>query len=118
MDDLHLFVSNMRGRKMKRAVVLLGAGASIDYDVPSTDTLTGAVEREVKADRWMKHIGGDAALSVISGGLKAYLHQDNFGHISHCAHELMFTYPSRHDSATIALHLWQMRSKTGCEGVR
>ena len=55
---------------MKRAVVLFGAGASVNYGVPSTDKLTDAVEREVKADLRMKHIGGDAALSVISGGLK------------------------------------------------
>lgn len=77
----------------KRAVVLLGAGASVEYKAPSTTKLTDDIERSVMADAWMKRSGGDAAYAAIRDSLKAYLCKPgivHFEHIYHCAHELLF----------------------------
>lgn len=76
----------------KRAIVLFGAGASVEYKVPSTTTLTEDIERSVMADGWMKHSGGDAAYATIRNKLKDYLCNPgvvHFEHIYHCAHELL-----------------------------
>ena len=86
------------GRKggKKRALVLLGAGASVEYRAPTTDQLTSAIEQGVMSDPWMKTVGGDSAFEAIKTQLKAYLHRPgivNFEHIYHCAHELIFTFP-------------------------
>jgi hypothetical protein len=81
---------------MKRAVILVGAGASLDFNVPSTSSLTSAIEREVNADPLMRHLGSDLAFATIKSGLAAYLKKPgvvNFEQIYHVAHELIFTYP-------------------------
>lgn len=81
---------------LKRALVLLGAGASVEYKAPSTIGLTDTIEREVTADRYLQSVGGDAAFSAIKTGLAGYLDRPgiiNFEQIYHCAHELLFTYP-------------------------
>ena len=80
----------------RRVLVLLGAGASVEYKAPTTDQLTSAIEREIMGDPWMKTIGGDVALTTIRTRLKAYPHRPgivNFEHIYHCAHELVFAFP-------------------------
>lgn len=80
---------------MKTAMVLFGAGASVEYNAPSTSGLTENIEREVLADSWMKQSGGAAAFEAIKLGLARYLQGSvNFEQIYHCAHELMFTYPT------------------------
>src|SRR3954468_21702442 len=78
---------------MKRAVVLVGAGASIDYKAPSTCALTKAVERNLRNDPWVKKEGGYAAFKMIKCRLKAYRKNVNFEDIYHCAHELFFAFP-------------------------
>lgn len=81
---------------MKRALVLLGAGASLEYDGPSTTGLTDTIERAVAADPYMQRSGGHAAFQEIKTGLVGYLQRPgvvNFEQIYHCAHELLFTYP-------------------------
>jgi hypothetical protein len=81
---------------MKRAMVLLGAGASVEFKVPSTGSLTNKIENEVMADGFMKMTGGDAAFQTIKAGLAGYLQKPgnvNFEQIYHCAHELIFTCP-------------------------
>jgi hypothetical protein len=45
----------------KRVVVLMGAGASIEYKAPSTPDLTSAIEGNVMTDALMKGTGADAA---------------------------------------------------------
>ena len=80
---------------MKRALVLFGAGASVEYKAPSTIGLTDTIEREVAADRYMRMTGGDGAFQAIKAGLTGYLDKPgiiNFEQIYHCAHELLFTY--------------------------
>jgi SIR2-like domain len=81
---------------MKRAVVLLGSGASIDYGAPSTSRLTDIIRRQVSADAWMRRTGGDWVYSKIRDGLQGYFqHPDtvNFEHVYHCAHELIYASP-------------------------
>lgn len=79
---------------MRRAIILLGAGASVEYKALSTPALTDAIEREVLADPWMIKSGGAAAFADIKSRLKSYLEgQVNFEQIYHCAHELRFAFP-------------------------
>ncbi len=81
---------------MKRALVLFGAGASVEYQAPSTVGLTDIIEREVTADPYMQRTGGDVAFQAIKAGLSGYLQKPgviNFEQIYHVAHELLFTYP-------------------------
>lgn len=58
---------------MKRALVLFGAGASVEYKAPSTVGLTDTIERQVAADRYMQMSGGDVAFQTIKAGLASYL---------------------------------------------
>lgn len=81
---------------MKRALVLFGAGASVEYKAPSTIGLTTTIEQAVAADRYLQTTGGDAAFQAIRAGLAGYLRKPgviNFEQIYHVAHELLFTYP-------------------------
>jgi hypothetical protein len=93
---LRPFILNEPGAsKKKRALILFGAGASLEYGAPSTAKLTNSVERAVIADQWMHHIGGNKAFARIKADLKKYFrHPDlvSFEHIYHCARELMFTF--------------------------
>lgn len=81
---------------MKRALVLLGAGAAIDFGAPSTMKLTDIIEKTVMADRVMQMTGGDGAFQTIKTGLTGYLNKPGIVHfeqIYHCAHELLFATP-------------------------
>lgn len=78
---------------MTRAMVLLGAGASREYGAPLTGDLTNIIEQAVKADPFVRHMGGDAAFDAIKSELAGYLTEPgNFEQIYHCAHELRFTF--------------------------
>jgi hypothetical protein len=82
---------------MKRAVVVVGAGASVEYNAPSTAKITAEIERQVMDDEWMKASGGDQAFQFIKAGLESHLRQPgdvNFEHIYHCAHELFNSFPA------------------------
>ncbi len=77
----------------KRAVVLFGAGASVEYKVASTAALTRLIEEEVLADGWMQHIGGDKAFILVKETLQEYLQSPSdvqFEQIYHCVHELIY----------------------------
>lgn len=81
---------------MKRALVFVGAGASLDYGGPSTWDVSSHVARSVRSDRVMQLMGSRMAFSIITNRLARYLGglgSVNFEQIFHCAHELMFTYP-------------------------
>ena len=86
----------MKTTRKKRALVLTGAGASLEFGAPSTDKLTETIETKVRADRWMQCCGGAGAYSKISETLAGYLQGGadavTFEHIYHCAHELLFTF--------------------------
>lgn len=83
-------------KRKKRAMVLIGAGASLEFGVPSTAELTKNIGQKVKDDPWMKKCGGDQAyrkiFNTLSQHLKGGNHEVNFEHIYHCAHELSLTF--------------------------
>ena len=88
----------MKTTRKKRALVLTGAGASLEFGAPCTAKLTKTIEMKVRADRWMQCCGGAGAYSKISNTLAGYLCDGNcavnFEHIYHCAHELLFIKPT------------------------
>jgi hypothetical protein len=76
---------------MKRVVVLLGAGASVELGVPDTNGLTEIIAKRVTSDEWVRSQGGDVAFRNIGNTLSTYLTTPgivNYEHIYHCAHEL------------------------------
>ncbi len=76
----------------KRALVLLGAGASIEFGVPATLKFTEIIEAGVLGDAWVQDQQGDKAYRTIKRRLKRYLKNPgivHFEHIYHCAHELL-----------------------------
>ncbi|MEP0233101.1 MAG: hypothetical protein ABJD99_06150, partial [Roseibium sp.] len=78
---------------MKRAVLVVGAGASVEYQAPSTVEITAEIEQQVMADSWMIASAGDNAFQHIKTQLEAHLKAPgdvNFEHIYHCAHELSY----------------------------
>lgn len=76
-------------------MVILGAGASLDFGAPSTAELTGLVQERVNEDEVMRHFGAEQACKRISDTLAAYLAGGsaavNFEHIFHCAQEILST---------------------------
>ena len=88
--------SGMKTTRKKRALVLTGAGASLEFGAPCTAKLTETIETKVHDDRWMQCCGGAGAYSKISETLANYLQGGadavNFEHIYHCAHELLSTF--------------------------
>ena len=77
----------------QRALVILGAGASIEYGVPATIPFTDIIEAAVLSDRWVQSQQGDIAYKTIKRRLKRYLHNPgvvHFEQIYHCAHELIY----------------------------
>lgn len=86
----------MAAERKKRVMVLVGAGASLEFGAPCTTQLTEIIEQKVGDDRWMQKCGGDAAYRKILKTLSGYLQGGscavNFEHIYHCAHELLFTF--------------------------
>ena len=87
-------------KRKRRAVVLTGAGASLEFGAPSTAQLTQDIEQKVENDAWMRKCGGDHAYREIFKVLAEYLEGGacavNFEHIYHCAHELLFTFEPTH----------------------
>lgn len=80
---------------MKRVVVIFGAGASVEYGVPTTVALSDLIEERVCADAWVRHQGGDRAYATIKGRLAGYLMRPGIVHfeqIYHCVHELIHFY--------------------------
>lgn len=75
---------------MKRAVLFFGAGASIDYNAPSTEGITTEIERQMRKES----CGVKEAFMTIRDRLFGYLGRPpNFEEIYHCAHELIATFP-------------------------
>ena len=85
-----------RAMRKKRALVLTGAGASLEFGAPCTADLTTNIRTRVLADNWIRHCGGDRAYLEIHETLARYLQGGacavNFEHVYHCAHELLFTF--------------------------
>ena len=86
----------MATERKKRALVLTGAGASLEFGAPSTAELTKAIKTRVRDDKWMQECGSDRAYLEISEILEGYLEDGanavNFEHVYHCAQELLLTF--------------------------
>ena len=87
----------------KRAVVLAGAGASLEFGAPSTAELTKTIGQKVGDDPQMRDCGGDHAywkiFNILARYLKGGVRAVNFEHIYHCAHELLFTFEPKYIAA-------------------
>lgn len=87
----------MTSIRARTALMLFGAGASLDYGAPSTGALTDLLRDAVLSDRWMRVSGGADAYARISSTLAGYYRggEDavNFEQIYHCAHELIYARP-------------------------
>lgn len=77
----------------KRALVVAGAGAALEFGAPSTADLTELVRERISADDVMQHFGCDQACNRIDEKLSDYLvggsEAVNFEHIFHCAQEIL-----------------------------
>lgn len=86
----------MATERKKRAMVLVGAGASLEFGAPCTARLTEIIGQKVGDDTWMQECSGDSTYREILKTLAGYLQGGtcavNFEHIYHCAHELLFTF--------------------------
>jgi hypothetical protein len=77
----------------ERALIILGAGASIEYGVPATIKFTDIIEAAVMSDPWVQNQKGDVAYQTIKRRLRRYLHNPGIVHfeqIYHCAHEFIY----------------------------
>ena len=90
-------------KKSRRALVVTGAGASLDFGIPGTAELTGKIETQVLTDKFSRVCGADRVYMEIRDKLAGYLQGGacavNFEHVYHCAHELLFTFEP--DPATV-----------------
>ena len=81
------------GPSRKRALVIAGAGAALEFGVPSTSELTKLVREKTSTDDVMRRFGADQACRRIDETLSAYLdggsNAVNFEHIFHCAQEIL-----------------------------
>ena len=86
----------MATQRKKRALVLLGAGASIEFGAPGTAKLTQIIKKKVCGDKYMRCCGSDHAYLGICKVLADYLQDSacavNFEQVYHCAHELLSTF--------------------------
>lgn len=77
----------------KRALVIAGAGAALEFGAPSTSELTELVRERTSTDDIMRHFGCDQACEHIDEKLSDYLvggdESVNFEHIFHCAQEIL-----------------------------
>lgn len=84
-------------KRDKRALLILGAGASLEFGAPSTPQLTKMLRQKILEDSWMQHIGGGKAHEEIRAALESYYvggqHSVTFEQIYHCAHEMLFAFP-------------------------
>ena len=83
-------------KKSRRALIVTGAGASLDFGVPGTGALTSQLATRVLNDKWSRRSGADRAYVEIRDKLAGYLlggaDAVNFEQVYHCAHELLFTF--------------------------
>lgn len=88
--------------KKRRALVLMGAGASIDFGASSTADLTQFIEEKILTEKLTQNYAADCAWLKIKHILTNYYKEEvnqcncqnlvNFEHIYHCAHELISTF--------------------------
>jgi hypothetical protein len=104
---------------VKRAVILLGAGASKEFGVPLTAEFSETIEKEVLSDAWVRDQEGDAAYRTIKCRLSRYLEAPvNFEHIYHCAHELIYLREPTPGFRPVLVPFLRNTSETTDQGLR
>ncbi|MCY4149939.1 MAG: hypothetical protein OXF73_11460 [Gammaproteobacteria bacterium] len=77
----------------KRALIIAGAGASLEFGAPSTAELSEFMRKKARTDSIMQHYGGEKTYEYIYEKLSCYLDDRaepvNFEHIFHCAQEIL-----------------------------
>lgn len=81
------------GRHSKRALILLGAGASVEYGLGATGWFGDEIEKRLRANEYCVKSGGLRAFLRVRRALKAYYGKDHqgeahFERIYHALHEL------------------------------
>ena len=78
-----------------RALVVTGAGASLEFGAPSTAELTRRVHERLVSDESLRQFGADQAYQRINDTLASYLRGGQaavtFEHVYHCAQEILST---------------------------
>lgn len=82
----------MGENKQKRALVVVGAGASVEYGIPATATLGELIEAGIARDEYCVSVGGVDAYYGVKSILTDYYDKDvsqaHFERIYHVMHEL------------------------------
>jgi len=82
----------MHSLKKKRALIIVGAGASVDYGIPVTAKFGSLIEADLQANKYCVQTGGWDAYLQIKDQLEAYYSPDtseaHFERIYHVLHEL------------------------------
>ncbi|APP85567.1 hypothetical protein BI317_16690 [Xanthomonas hortorum pv. gardneri] len=82
----------MTDRTKKRAVVIMGAGASVDFGIPATVGFGEIIDEVIASDRWCQHTGGAQAYEDVKKALVEYYHgntaEAHFERVYHVLHEL------------------------------
>lgn len=80
-----------------RAVVIVGAGASVEYGIPITARFGALIDQAVQADPYCVRVGGADAYSVVRQRLTDYYssaEEAHFERIYHVMHELSVAHPT------------------------
>ncbi|KFX63337.1 hypothetical protein A8H39_18675 [Paraburkholderia fungorum] len=75
----------------QRAVVIVGAGASVEYGIPITAKFGALIDQAIQADPYCVHVDGAAAYLDVKQKLTAYYNSTDEAHferIYHAMHEL------------------------------
>ena len=76
----------------KRILVLVGAGASVDFGIPQTRDFTAALENELRNNQYCVKTGGLKAYEWVKSTLEEYYGAEpwegHFERVYHSLHEL------------------------------
>lgn len=78
-------------KEKQRAVVVVGAGASVEYGIPVTADFGALIDQAIYSDAYCKSVGGTAAYVEVKAKLETYYQntaEAHFERIYHVLHEL------------------------------
>lgn len=82
---------NTRNGRKTRALVVVGAGASVELGIPATPAFSVLIDEAIKTDRYCVHVGGADAYFDIQAKLRTYYGdtaEAHFERIYHVMYEL------------------------------
>ena len=77
--------------KKQRALVIVGAGASVEYGIPATEKFNGLIDAGIAGDTYCSSVGGHDAYLDVKKTLESYYgnpSEAHFERIYHVMHEL------------------------------